>query len=324
MKKFIQIEDVNLQLFAEGGGSADGGAGAGASGSAGVTAAAAGQQESGVNTAAAGQEHSGVQTAAADAGAAAAAAGQQQQNTDPEAAFDALIKGEYKEQYNARVQEIVRNRTKSANDQLQKFESAMPIFDILAQRYGIDPTDYAALAEAAKADTSFFEKEAMERGVDVQELMRIRNVELDNASLRRQVETQRQQKEEQLLQQQVNEQVAKWNQQAQQAAQVYPGLKLEAEMKNPDFSRLLRSGVDVKTAYEVIHKDEVIQGAMHYAAQRAAKNVTDNVIAGAARPAENGTAAQGAVSAKVDPSKFTEAQMRDYRRRVANGERITF
>lgn len=312
MRKFLRLYEVDLQLFAEGGGSADGGAGAGAEGATGVTAADPGQQ------------NTGVQTAAADAGAAAADPGQQQQNTDPEAAFDALIKGEYKDQYNARVKDTVDKRLKGVHQQLQKFDAAMPIFDILAQRYGIDPTDYAALAEAAKADTSFFEKEAMERGVDVQELMRIRNVELDNASLRRQVETQRQQQEEQFRQQQVNEQVAKWNQQAQQAAQVYPGLKLEAEMKNPDFSRLLRSGVDVKTAYEVIHKDEVIQGAMHYAAQRAAKHVTDNVIAGAARPAENGTAAQGAVSAKVDPSKFTEAQMRDYRRRVANGERITF
>lgn len=317
MKKILRLYDVDLQLFAEGAGGAGGG-----------TAA---EGATGVNAADAGQQTAGVENGGADASAAAADAGQQQQVTDPGAAFDALIKGEYKDQYNARVKDTIDKRLKgvnqqlqTANDQLKSYESAAPIFDILAQKYGVEATDYAAIADAIRNDVSLVEKEAMERGMDAQDYLKMRNVEVENASMRRQMEQQRQLQAEQQRRQQANEQVTKWNQQAEQAKQVYPGLNLQKEIENPDFSRLLSSGVDVRTAYEVIHKDEIIQGAMHYAAQRAAKNVTDNVIAGAARPAENGTAAQGAVSAKVDPSKFTEKQIREYRERAARGERITF
>ena len=317
MKKFLRLYEVDLQLFAEGAGGTGGGAAA--EGAAGVTAADAGQQTAGVENGGAG------------APAAAADAGQQQQATDPGAAFEALIKGEYKDQYNARVKETIDKRLKgvnqqlqTANDQLKGYESAAPIFDILAQRYGVEATDYAAIADAISKDISLVEKEALEHGMDAQDYLRMRNVEMENASMRRQMEQRRQLEAEQQRQQQAKEQVDKWNQQAQQAQQAYPGLNLQKEIENPDFSRLLSSGVDVRTAYEVIHKDEIMQGAMQYAAQRAAKNVTDNVIAGAARPAENGTAAQGAVSAKVDPSKFTEAQIREYRERAARGERITF
>ena len=310
MKKLLRLYDVDLQLFAEGAGGADGGAAV--EGAAGVTAADPGQQ------------NTGVQNSAEPTGAAAADPGQQQQVTDPAADFDALIKGQYKDQYNARVKEMVDKRLKGVHQQLQSYEAANPIFDILAQRYGVEATDYAAMAEAVKKDTSFAEKAALERGMDVQDYMKVRDIEIENASMRRQMELQRQQQAEQQRQQQANEQVTKWNQQAEQAKQVYPGLNLQKEIANSDFSRLLRSGVDVRTAYEVVHKDEIMQGAMQYAAQRAAKNVTDNVIAGAARPAENGTAAQGAVSAKVDPSKLSEKEFQTYLERVARGERITF
>ena len=307
MKKFLRFDEMDLQLFAEGAGGADGGATG--SDAAGVTAADAGQQNTGV------QEGSAANPGTADAG---------QQTADPEADFDGLIKGQYKEQFNARVKRIVDGRVSALHKQVQGYEAGQPVFDILAQKYGLETTDYAGIAEAIRKDASLYEKEALERGMDAQDLMKMRNVEADNASMRRQMELQRQQQQELQRQQYADEQVSKWNQQAEQVKQVYPKFDLQKEIANPDFSRLLRSGVDVRTAFEVIHKDEILQGAMQYAAQRAAKNVTDNVIAGTARPAENGTAAQGAVSAKVDPSKLSEKEFKEYLERVARGERITF
>lgn len=305
MKKILRFEEMDLQLFAEGAGGADGGTTG--SDAAGVTAADAGQQNTGV------QEGNPANPGTADAG---------QQTPDPEAAFDGLIKGQYKDQFNARVKKIVDGRVSTLHKQVQGYEAGQPVFDILAQKYGKDPTDYAGIAEAIRQDASLYEKEAMESGMDAQVLMKMRNVEAENASFRRQQEFQRQQQQEQQQRQQAEEQVSRWNQQAVQAKQVYPKLDLQNEIANPAFSRLLQSGVDVRTAYEVIHKDEILQGAMQYAAQRAAQNVTDNVIAGAARPVENGTGAQGAVSAKVDPSKLSDEEFDNLLKRVANGERI--
>lgn len=307
MKKLLQLNEMELQLFAEGAGGADGGA--------------TGSEAAGVTAADAGQQDTGVQTGGAQTAPAAADAGQQE---NPSAAFDALIKGKYKDQFQASVKKILDGRLGGLNKKLQGYEAGQAVFDILAQKYGIDAGDYAAIAEAAQKDRSFFEQEAMETGRTVEDLMELKRVQRENASMRRQMEQQRELQQSVQRQQQVSEQEAMWNRQAEETRKIYPSMDLRVEIANPDFQRLLRSGVPVQTAYEVIHKDEIMQGAMQYAAQRAAKNVTDNVIAGTARPAENGTAAQGAVSAKVDPSKFTPEDIKKYKERAARGERITF
>lgn len=290
-----KISEVDLQLFAEG---------AAADGASGVTVADAGQQPSGVQPA-----DPSVQTGAADAG--------QQPQQDPNAAFEQLITGQYKDQYNKRVEDTVRSRLKGVNQSLKRYAAAQPIFDILAQQYGLEPTDLEGLAKAAQQDASFFEKEAAEKGMDVQELMRTRRIEREYAALKRDMEQWRSREA-------AERQYAAWSQEAEQLKTIYPGFDINVELQNERFGRMLSSGVDVRTAYEVVHKDEIIGGAMQFAAQKAAQQVTDTVIAGAARPAENGTGAQGAVATKVDPSKLTEKEIRNIRARVARGETVTF
>ena len=308
MKKYTFIPMLDLQLFADGGAAAAGGDGGTAQGS-GATAVAAGQQNTGVQT-------------DANNGAVPADAGQEQQ--DPQAAFEALIKGQFKDQYNANVKKIVENRLGGLNKQLQGYQSGQAVFDILAQKYGLDPTDYAGIAKAAEKDRDFVEKEAMESGKDPDDLMALRKAQRENAAFRRQEEARRQEQMNAQRMQAAANQEAEWNRQAEDARKVYPGLNLQAEIKNPDFARLLRSGVPVRAAYEVTHMNDIMGGAMQYAAQRAAKNVTDNVIAGAARPAENGTSSQSAAVARTDVSKLSKAERADIIRRVQNGEKIRF
>ena len=302
------IPMLDLQLFADGGSAAAGGDGGTAQG-AGVTAGDAGQQ------------NTGVKAPAASGGGEAAVAGQDQ---DPQKAFEALIKGQYKDQFNASVKKIVDGRVSGLNKQLQGFQSGQAVFDILAQKYGLEPSDYAGIAKAAEKDESFVEREAMELGKDPRDLLELKRIQRENANFRRQQEIFRMQQAEQQRMQQAAAQQETWRRQAEEAKKVYPGLNLDEEIKNPEFAKLLRSGVPVRGAYQVIHMDEIMGGAMHYAAKRAAKNVTDNVIAGAARPTENGAAAQGAVAARTDVSKFSKEERADIIRRVAKGETIRF
>ena len=290
---------VYLQLFADGA-AATGGV-AGADGATGATAADAGQQ-SGEPAGAAG---------AADAG---------QEQTDPQKAFDNLIKGQYKDQYNASVENIVKSRLKDANQQLQSYAATQPIFDILGQKYGLDPTDHAAITKAAQEDTSFYREEAMATGRDEKEVAENKRIQRENAAFKRQLQQIQEQQAQQRTREQADRQIKVWNQQAEQTKQLYPGFDLQKELKNEDFKRLLTTGIDVRKAYEVVHMDEIQQ----LAAQKAAKSVADTVIAGANRPAENGTAAQGAVSTKIDVSKLTDEQIMEYRRRARKGEKITF
>lgn len=302
MENFYRRYELNLQLFAEGAGE-----GGGSEAAAGVAAGDPGQQETGV-------------AAQQKAGAAADFPDQQDLGT----AFEEMIKGQYKDQFNAKVHGIVSDRVKGLRTQLKAFDAAQPIFDFFAQKYGVDPSDYAAMATAIQEDVSLVEQEALAAGKDPQEFLKTRNMEVENATMRRQLESQRQAEERLRADQAARQQLDTWHQQEEEARKVFPGLRLEEEMKNPDFARMLQSGASVRAAYTAMHVDEIVSGAMQFAAQKAAKTVTDNVIAGAARPAENGTAAQGAVSAKVDPSKFTNKQIEEYIARAARGEHITF
>ena len=81
--------------------------------------------------------------------------------------------------------------------------------------------------------------------------------------------------------------------------------------------------MNVQTAYEVVHKDEIIPAAMQVAAQQAAEKVTAAVRANAARPAENGSKGSAASVGKIDVANMTNEQMDDIRKRVLRGERIT-
>ena len=79
-----------------------------------------------------------------------------------------------------------------------------------------------------------------------------------------------------------------WMNQAEQIKGVYPSFTLEAEMQNPRFTDLLRNGIDLRTAYEVLHKDEIIPAAMQFTAQNVEQKLTNKIMANGARPTENG------------------------------------
>lgn len=87
---------------------------------------------------------------------------------------------------------------------------------------------------------------------------------------------------------------------------------------------MLRNGIDVKTAYEVVHKDEIIQGAMAVIARNVKEKVTDNIRANGRRATENGISSQAGIVFKTDVNSLTKADREEIDRRVARGERIKF
>ena len=110
--------------------------------------------------------------------------------------------------------------------------------------------------------------------------------------------------------------------QEQEARHLYPKLSLVEEAKNPDFVALLKCGVDVRSAFEVIHKDEIIAASMEYAAREVERMMTNKVLAGGFRPTENG-GNHGPAVTKVDVKSMTRQERKDMIRRVRMGEKIT-
>ena len=105
---------------------------------------------------------------------------------------------------------------------------------------------------------------------------------------------------------------------------VYPTFQWRKEIQNPTFGRLVASGIDARTAYEVVHRDEIMGGAMQYTAQQTAEKISNAVAAGARRPNEGGMGAGSSAETKIDPAKLTKEQRAEIRKRVLRGEAVTF
>lgn len=305
---------LNLQLFAEGG-AGDGGTGT-ASGAAGVTEAVAGSQTKGVKNPLADVKY-GIQEDAQTADV-------QDDNAktvaqpDRNAEFEKLIKGDFKDLYEARVQEIVQKRLKGTKETVDKYNALAPTLELLAKKYGVDATDPTSLIRAIEEDDSYYEDEALEKGISVQQLKEIKKMERENAELKRQME-------EKSTREKADKLYAQWMEQADALKSIYPSFDLAAELQNPKFLDMLRvPSIDVRTAYEVLHKDEIIPAAMQFTAKKVESKLAKKMMANGARPTENGASSQSASLTKSDVSKLTKADRDEIARRVARGEKIRF
>jgi hypothetical protein len=319
MDKIIKFPMLlDLQLFAEGASGGDGGTGAEGATGEGVTAA--GSQKKGAKSNPLANVVYGIQpteTTASGVESSAAKVTETATAEDRNAKFEELIKGEYKDLYDARMQDTIQKRLKGTKETVDKYNALTPTLDMLAKKYGVDAGDIEALNKAIEEDDSYYEDEAMEKGLSVQQLKEIRKMERENADLKRQMEEQNRKENADRL-------YASWMNQANEIKSIYPSFDLRAEMQNPQFINLLRSNIDVRTAYEVIHKDDIISGAMQFAVKTAEQKLTNKVIANGARPSENGNSSQGGAIAKSDVSQLTKADRAEVLRRVARGEKISF
>lgn len=293
-----------IQLFADGGAAA-GSAGDGAP----VDGGAAQQQTTGVKTNPLADVKYGKQEPSPAAGETTTV------SEDRNTKFEALIKGEYKDLYDARIQETVRKRLAGNEAAVKKYNALAPVLDLLTSKYGVNADDTEALAKAIEDDETYYEDEAMESGKTVREIKELRKMKRENAALKEQLE-------ERNRAEKADATMSAWMAQADEVKGVYPNFDFKAELQNEQFKQLLLANIPVRTAFEVVHKDEIIPAAMQYAAAQAEQKVANSVRAGKSRPTEGAAGGNGAVQVKSDPSRFTKADIDEIARRVARGEKI--
>lgn len=116
--------------------------------------------------------------------------------------------------------------------------------------------------------------------------------------------------------------VRRWSQQAQEAKNFYPGLDMSRELQNPRFAHLLKSGVDVRTAFEVVHRDQILPAVMQAAARAVQKKLSTAMAE--ARPPESAMESGSPALARTDVSTMSKADRAEIIRRVQRGEIIRF
>lgn len=189
--------------------------------------------------------------------------------------FETLIKGEYREDFQKKVEEILRRRFK--NQDKRREEPAEP------EAKPEKSEEIPAKAESPAAPEAEAEPAAESRDPRYERLLRS----------------------------------------ARQARMTYPRLDLRKELASPRFADMVLRGVDVKTAYEAVHHEEMLRSAMGYGVQRAAEKLSRAQITG--RVAENGGESQSSSVERLDPRRMTAEERADIRRRVLErGEKVWF
>lgn len=323
MRQQIQLLETDLTLF-------DGAEGGAASSQTGETQASPGSTRRGksgeYNTVVFGKQDGREQAPAVQETAQASDAGEREKqgvettSNTREAkrkAYRDMVNGEYKEFYTEDTQRMINNRFKDVKALETKLGQIQPVLDLLNQRYGIENGDLQKLVQAVEDDDAYWSEAAEEAGLSVEQYKQFQRLQRQNEALLRQ---QRQQRGQEAAQRQLQQ----WYQEAEAMKGDYPSFDLGAESQNPQFLSMLRAGVPVQHAYEVIHMDEIKAGVAKLTAKATEKQVVSGIRAKGARPQENGTATQSAFTVKDDVSKLTKRDRAEIARRVARGEKIAF
>lgn len=290
--KATKILMLNLQLFSDSGAGGTSGAGEGAATGATSQAAAVNPGE--------------------DAQAAA----------EKRAADWKKYKAEFKAEYDSEVQGMMKERLKTSKENEKAAreyrDKTSKIFDALSVKYGIDADKIDDIVAEVEKDNSYYENEALKRGVDVAELRRVKQIERDNARMK----AERDAAQQRAIQQQRYQQL---QMQAQELKGIYPDFDLDRESEaNPLFRKLCALGIPLRNAYESTHMEEIMAKGMQYAAQQTAANVQATAAKNKARPAENGLGSKGQADGKIDIGNLSLAEMQKMNEEARRGKKITF
>lgn len=239
---------------------------------------------------------------------------------DAQSRYNEYRNGEGKDFINKEIENAVKRRFKDHSELKKSTGKMQSVMNAVAMKYGIDPTDTDGILKAVAEDESYYETAADEAGMSVEQYKKMKQLEAENAQLQaiRQEEDRRKE---------FDAKYAEWSMQADFARNEYPNLDLNTEMQNKDFFGLLTRGIDVKTAYQVIHQDEIVQSAISTATQRTAQAVqqqtVNNIRSKGLRPDESAGSSQAGFTFKADPHKWTKADREEIAKRVARGEKIT-
>lgn len=257
-------------------------------------------------------------------GVATETAGEQIATANEVESWDS-VRSKYKKEIGDEIAAGINKRFKNQRDLQTQIDALNPMMKALADRYGVAPGQDGkipidALTAKVMDDNSLYEQEAFQRGMSVDDLKQIKALERENAQLR--------------MQSQRSQEAQEWDaivQEGNAVKEVYPDFDLDMEMQNPQFGRLLatlkKSGFPnaLQTAYESVHRNEIMGGAMRYAVQQTQQKISNSIQSGMNRPKENGTQGNSAgAPTALDPSKLTKAQIEEVKMRAQRGERITF
>lgn len=276
-------ENLNLQLFAEGG--ADGAADGELSG--GFEANFAKYFGSSAKSPVAGddiaqKEEKAVAGSTTEAEEQAPSPAEEKTEPDLDKEFEDLIKGKFKDPFTKRTQGIINQRFKSSKETEGKYNQLLESVAPLCDKYGVSEGDIEALANAIKEDSANFLQQALDNDSSV-------DAYRENFYANREQNKRNAEAEAQKQMQYVEQKMTEWRAAEAELRKSYPDFSLEAECQNnPAFAAALERGTPVDQAYYGTNFTKLATGMVAAATQAASKKAAETIAANRARPRENG------------------------------------
>lgn len=249
--------------------------------------------------------------------------GKEKETVTPEqrkANFEKFME-EHKDLFHERIQPIIDKRFKDTKGLETQLESLKPALDILMGKYGVK--DVSKLSDAVLNDAEFIEDLAEKAGMSVEQYKKHTALVAENEALRKTVQDEEARSKSE-------QQVAEWWKQADALTGTpdkpgeYPSFDLAVESKNQAFMDLLKAGVTLKAAYEVVHMDDIKNGIAKTTAKTVESNVVANIQARGTRPQENALSTNAGVIVKNDVSQLSRQDRAEIAKRAQRGEQIKF
>ena len=238
--------------------------------------------------------------------------------SNPDAEFESLVAGKFKDQYEKKLKAAMDRRFKKADAAEKYNQSVKPLVEEIAAKYGITDGNVDAILTQFRADKTNYEAEALEKGIPVDAVRQMRELERQNRILT-------QARDEAFQEQQRRAEFNRFMQQADEVKQKYPAFNVENEMNDSAFMAMIHAGVSVENAYVARHSDEILSQTIPYAINKATEKVTNAVKANGKRVLEGGAgnAAPAAVSDTHKPvSEMNSDEIKALVARALSGEKI--
>lgn len=243
----------------------------------------------------------------------------QPEGNDMDARWEALRKGEFKDQYARDVQNAIRERFKNQEDLQGQLNAMQPMLAALMQKTGAESVE--ELQQLILDDDSLYEDEAEAMGMPVEAYKNYKKLQEEHdAAIAREQQNQQQEF--------FRQHIAKLAQQGEELRATFPNFDFRAEMENPTFARLTSPevGLSVKDAYFAVHHDELAPQMLAYGMQRAQQQMGQTLQAQAARPSEGAmrNTNPAAAELKMNPRNMTRKEREEIKRQVRLGRRVSF
>lgn len=247
-----------------------------------------------------------------------------EKTVSPDEEFEALINGQYKEQFQKRTQGIINKRFGQMKNLEAQVEKNKAINEAIAAKYQLDPTDIDALSKAVSEDNSLIEEAAYAENLTVEqykEKLAGQRAQRELAEYKQREQEAAQQEQRRALAQAIDTEAAgireKYSDESFNFWNEYN--------QNPQFKGMIDARVPMETAYRVINQDKIIASAQKAVVSQTQKAVTDNIMANGMRPVEGGVKAQPPVSARVDVNSVkTPEDIQKYYELARQGHDVTF